>query len=79
MQNQRLKPIEEKLRRQRSLVLYGIGQRFYTTPVGGEKRIANFFVKYLDGKANDGYHNVKTGFRSYFVSFDDGAKIGNNE
>ena len=28
-----------------SLVLYGIGQRFYTTPVGGEKRIANSVIK----------------------------------
>ena len=34
-----------------------------------------FFVKYLDGKSNDGYHNVKTGFRSYFISFDDGARL----
>ena len=32
-------------------------------------------MKYLDGNANDGYHNVKTGFRSYFVSFDDGARL----
>ncbi len=35
----------------------------------------NFFVKYFDGKANEVYHNVKTGFRSYFVSFDDGARL----
>ena len=28
-----------------SLVLYGIGQRFYTTPVSGEKRIANSVIK----------------------------------
>ena len=34
-----------------------------------------FFIKYLDGKSNDGYHNVKTGFRSYFISFDDGARL----
>ncbi|MBQ9618217.1 MAG: VOC family protein [Oscillibacter sp.] len=35
----------------------------------------DFFVNFLGGRANDGYHNVKTGFRSYFVSFDDGARL----
>ena len=35
----------------------------------------DFFVKYFNGKANDGYHNTKTDFRSYFVSFDDGARL----
>lgn len=35
----------------------------------------DFFVNFLDGRSNDGYHNVKTGFRSYFVSFDDGARL----
>lgn len=35
----------------------------------------DFFVKYFNGKANAGYHNTKTDFRSYFVSFDDGARI----
>ncbi|MBE5912136.1 VOC family protein [Pseudobutyrivibrio sp.] len=35
----------------------------------------DFFVKYLDGKSNDGYHNVKTDFRSYFISFEDGARL----
>ena len=35
----------------------------------------NFFVKYLNGNANDGYHNKNTGFRSYFISFDDGARL----
>lgn len=34
-----------------------------------------FFVDYLDGKANDGYHNKTTDFRSYFISFDDGARL----
>ena len=34
-----------------------------------------FFMKFLDGKSNDGYHNEKTGFRSYFISFDDGARV----
>lgn len=35
----------------------------------------DFFVKYLGGKSNDGYHNKNTGFRSFFISFDDGARI----
>ena len=35
----------------------------------------DFFVKYLDGKSNDGYHNPQTDFRSYFISFDDGARL----
>ena len=35
----------------------------------------DFFVKYLGGRSNDGYHNKNTGFRSYFISFDDGARL----
>ena len=34
-----------------------------------------FFVKYLGGYSNDGYHNERTNFRSYFISFDDGARL----
>ncbi|MBQ6344051.1 MAG: VOC family protein [Anaerolineaceae bacterium] len=34
-----------------------------------------FFIKYLRGKSNNGYHNKKTDFRSYFISFDDGARL----
>jgi lactoylglutathione lyase len=35
----------------------------------------DFFVKYLGGVSNDGYHNLKTGFRSFFISFEDGARL----
>ena len=35
----------------------------------------DFFVKYLGGSANAGYHNKKTGFRSYFISFEGGARL----
>ena len=35
----------------------------------------DFFVSYLGGTSNNGYHNEKTGFRSYFISFDDGARL----
>ena len=34
-----------------------------------------FFTKYLGALAGAPYHNVKTGFRSYFLSFDDGARL----
>lgn len=36
---------------------------------------SDFFVRFLGGVSNDGYHNKKTGFRSYFISFDDGARL----
>lgn len=35
----------------------------------------DFFVKYLDAKSNEGYHNPNTYFSSYFLSFDEGARI----
>ena len=35
----------------------------------------DFFVTYLEGQANGGYHNPKTGFRSYFISFAGGARL----
>ena len=35
----------------------------------------DFFVHYLGAKSNDGYHNTKTDFRSYFLTFDDGARL----
>ena len=34
-----------------------------------------FFVKYLGAEANSGYHNPATGFRSYFLTFEDGARL----
>ena len=35
----------------------------------------NFFMKYLGATSNDGYYNPKTNFRSYFLSFDNGARL----
>ena len=35
----------------------------------------DFFIRYLGGKSNDGYHNPRTDFRSYFISFDDGTRL----
>lgn len=34
-----------------------------------------FFVNFLGGVSNSGYHNEKTGFRSYFISFGNGARL----
>lgn len=38
-------------------------------------RAKQFFVDYLDGRPGAGYHNPKTGLRSYFISFDGGARL----
>lgn len=35
----------------------------------------DFFVKYLGARSNDGYHNTTTDFRSYFLTFDGGARL----
>lgn len=35
----------------------------------------DFFVKYFSAVPNEGYRNKKTGFRSYFLSFNDGARL----
>jgi lactoylglutathione lyase len=35
----------------------------------------DFFVKYLGGKSNTGYHNPKTDFRSYFLTFAGGSRL----
>ena len=37
--------------------------------------VRDFFVKYFGAVCNDGYYNSKTGFRSYFLLFDDGARL----
>ena len=35
----------------------------------------NFFIKYFNASSNKIYHNPTTNFRSYFLSFDDGARL----
>ena len=37
--------------------------------------VRDFFVKYFGAVCYDGYYNSKTGFRSYFLLFDDGARL----
>lgn len=39
------------------------------------EKAKDFFIKYFGANANTGYHNVKTDFRSYFLSFEDGARL----
>lgn len=36
---------------------------------------AALYVNDLGAESNDGYHNPKTGFRSYFLSFDGSARL----
>ncbi len=35
----------------------------------------NFFIKYFNAVSNDLYYNKNTGFKSYFLSFDDNTRI----
>lgn len=39
------------------------------------ERAKDFFETYLNAVSNDGYVNQKTGFRSYFLTFADGARL----
>ena len=39
------------------------------------EKARDFFIKYFDAVSGDGYHNKNTDFRSYFLSFDDGASL----
>lgn len=39
------------------------------------ERLKDFYIKYFSGKANNKYHNVKTGLQTYFISFDGGARL----
>lgn len=39
------------------------------------EKARDFFVKYFNAISNEKYYNKKTGFSSYFLSFDDGARL----
>ena len=39
------------------------------------EKARTFFIKYFGAVSNEGYHNPGTGFRSYFLRFDDGARL----
>lgn len=39
------------------------------------EKARDFFVKYFGAVSNEGYHNPRTDFRSYFLTFVDGARL----
>lgn len=44
----------------------------YVKDLEGTKQ---FFERYMGAVSNEMYHNKTTGFRSYFLSFEDGARL----
>lgn len=44
----------------------------YVNDLEGAKQ---FFVEYMGAISNDLYYNKKTGFKSYFLTFHDGARL----
>ena len=44
----------------------------YTTDLTGMR---DFFVRYFGAVSNDGYHNERTDFRSFFLSFGEGVHM----
>ncbi len=43
--------------------------------VNNLEKTLDFFVKYMGASPGEEYHNKTTNFRSYFLSFDDGARL----
>ncbi len=39
------------------------------------EKTKEFFVKYFNATSNEGYHNPNTDFRSYFLTFGEGARL----
>ncbi len=39
------------------------------------EKTRDFFVAYFGASSNGGYHNPRTDFRSYFLTFGDGARL----
>ena len=39
------------------------------------EKARDFFIQYFNATSNEGYHNMNTNFRSYFLSFSDGARL----
>ena len=39
------------------------------------EKTKDFFIEYFNGHAGAGYHNKTTDFRSYFITFDEGARL----
>lgn len=39
------------------------------------ERMKNFYQKYFNATCNDMYHNKTTGLQTYFLTFEDGARL----
>lgn len=39
------------------------------------ERAKDFFIRYFGGRAGKRYENTRTGFCSYFISFEEGARL----
>lgn len=39
------------------------------------ERAKEFYVRYFGGREGESYHNPRTGLRTWFVSFDEGARM----
>ena len=39
------------------------------------ERMREFYSTYFGAVSNDGYHNPRTGLRTYFLSFSDGSRL----
>lgn len=39
------------------------------------EKLKEFYVKFFNGRANEKYINHKTGFESYFVTFESGSRL----
>lgn len=39
------------------------------------ENVRTFFMRYFGATSNEGYHNPRTDFRSYFLNFDHGTKL----
>ena len=39
------------------------------------EKAREFFIKYFDAHSNNGYHNPKTDFKSYFLTFFNGSRL----
>ena len=39
------------------------------------ENLKDYYTKYYDGTANDGYFNPNKNFRSYFIAFSSGARL----
>ena len=39
------------------------------------EKTRDFFATYFGAKSNELYHNKNTGFKSYFLTFEDGARL----